>query len=70
MYSFRSETAASLAKSQEGNFFLRERLFRFIHLWYRPLSSLRTQVQCDAVSYSQSQILTLAIRLVPGTCQF
>ena len=40
------------------------------NLWYSPLSSLRTPVQCDAVSYSQSQILTLAIRLVPGTCQF
>ena len=40
------------------------------NLSYRPLSSLRTPVQWDAVSYSQSQILTLAIRLVPGTCQF
>ena len=30
------------------------------NLWYSPLSSCRTPVQCDAVSYSQSQILTLA----------
>ena len=40
------------------------------NLWYRQSSSLRRPVQWDAVSYSQSQILTLAIRLVPGTCQF
>ena len=37
------------------------------NLWYVPSSSLRTPVQWDAVSYFQSQILTLAIQFVPGS---
>ena len=32
--------------------------------WYRPLSSLRTPVQWDAVSYSQSQIFDWCQELV------